>query len=160
MAGAEAVRSRASVLVIVDVLSFSTALDVAASRGAVVVPFAYGDKSAAQAAANHVGAALAQPRQAADGQLSLFGVRVARFAGDGRGANLMDMIEAEFLDDVRENPVNAELLLRLRSLDLRECHLTAGCLFQTIWNLLCGHVAQWGVKDYDVFYFDDTDTSW
>ena len=72
----------------------------------------------------------------------------------------MGMSEAEFLDGVRENPVNAELLLRLRSLRLRECHLTAGCLFQTVWNRLCGRVAQWGVKDYDIFYFDDADTSW
>ncbi len=71
MAGVEAVRARASVLVIVDVLSFSTAVDVAASRAAVIFPFAYGDKAAAQAAANRVGATLAQPRQPAGGQLSL-----------------------------------------------------------------------------------------
>ena len=70
------------------------------------------------------------------------------------------MTEAEFLDDVWQNPVNAELLLRLRSLGLRECHLTAGCLFQTVWNRLCGREPPWGVKDYDVFYFDDADTSW
>lgn len=56
------------------------------------------------------------------------------------------MTEAEFLHGVRENPVNAELLLRLRSLGLRECHLTAGCLFQTVWNRLCGREAPWGVR--------------
>ena len=71
MAGVEALRERASVLVIVDVLSFSTAVDVAASRGATVFPFPFGDTAAAQAAADRVGAALAQPRQAAGGQLSL-----------------------------------------------------------------------------------------
>ena len=71
MAGVEALRERASVLVIVDVLSFSSAVDVAASRGAIVFPFPYGDKAAAQAAADRVGAALAQPRQAAGGQFSL-----------------------------------------------------------------------------------------
>ena len=70
------------------------------------------------------------------------------------------LTDAEFLHRVRENSVNAELLLRLRSLDLPECHLTAGCLFQTVWNQLCGRDMQWGVKDYDVFYFDDADTSW
>ncbi len=71
MAGVEALRERVSVLVIVDVLSFSTAVDVAASRGATVFPFPYGDKAAAQAAADRVDAALAHPRQAAGGQLSL-----------------------------------------------------------------------------------------
>lgn len=70
------------------------------------------------------------------------------------------MTEAEFLHTVQENLVNAELLLRLRSLELPECHLTAGCLFQTVWNKLCGRDMRWGVRDYDVFYFDDTDASW
>ena len=95
------------------------------------------------------------------GVLYLLGVRVANSVRypmiKGQAAG---MTEAEFLDDVRENPVNAELLLRLRSLGLRECHLTAGCLFQTVWNRLCGRDTPWGVKDYDVFYFDDADTSW
>jgi len=38
--------------------------------------------------------------------------------------------------------------------------VTAGCLFQTAWNLKYGKDAAWGVKDYDVFYFDDDDLSW
>jgi len=82
IAGVETLRERVSVLVIVDVLSFSTAVDVAASRGAAVFPFSYGDKAAAQAAADRVGAVLAQPRQAAGGQLSLSPVSLlAVFAG-------------------------------------------------------------------------------
>lgn len=50
-------------IVIVDVLSFSTCVDVAVSRGASVIPFRYGDESAAQTEADRVGAVLAQPRQ-------------------------------------------------------------------------------------------------
>jgi 2-phosphosulfolactate phosphatase len=71
MAGIEALRERVSVIVIVDVLSFSTAVDVAVSRGAVVYPFPYGETTAAQVAADHVGAVLARPRRAAGGQFSL-----------------------------------------------------------------------------------------
>lgn len=57
------------------------------------------------------------------------------------------------------NPINLELATRLPALGLDQCLLTAGCLFQAVWN----HRAQWpvdrGVKDYDVFYFDP-DLSW
>jgi len=71
MVGVEVLRERVSVLIIVDVLSFSTAVDVAVSRGAVVYPSPYGDPDTAQVAADQVGAVLAQPRRAAGGQLSL-----------------------------------------------------------------------------------------
>ena len=70
------------------------------------------------------------------------------------------MNETEFLNGVNRNPINIELQGRLRSIRLRDCHLTAGCLFQTVWNGICGRPAHWGIKDYDVFYFDDADTSW
>jgi 2-phosphosulfolactate phosphatase len=69
--GIEALRDRVKVLVIVDVLSFSTAVDVAVSRGAKAYPFPYGNMAAAQAAADDVGAILARPRRAAGGQFSL-----------------------------------------------------------------------------------------
>lgn len=71
MAGVETLREQVSVLVIVDVLSFSTAVNVAVSQGAVIYPFPYGDLGAAQVAADQVGALLAKPRQAGGGQLSL-----------------------------------------------------------------------------------------
>jgi 2-phosphosulfolactate phosphatase len=57
-------------LVIVDVLSFSTAVDVAVSRGARVHPFPYGDEEAARAEAARVGARLAS-RKRSGLQLSL-----------------------------------------------------------------------------------------
>ena len=71
MAGVETLREQSAALVIVDVLSFSTAVTVAVSQGAVIYPFPYGDRDAAQAAADRVGAVLAQPRRAGGGQLSL-----------------------------------------------------------------------------------------
>ena len=70
------------------------------------------------------------------------------------------MTAADFLEAVRRNPVNTALLERLPALQLPQCHLVAGCLFQAVWNARSGREADWGVKDYDVFYFDDTDLSW
>ncbi|WP_224789115.1 nucleotidyltransferase family protein [Pseudomonas fluorescens] len=57
------------------------------------------------------------------------------------------------------NPVNAEISTRLPELGLNQCLLTAGCLFQAVWNQQSQLPPEWGVKDYDVFYFDE-DLSW
>ncbi|MBZ9781553.1 nucleotidyltransferase family protein [Pseudomonas sp. REP124] len=57
------------------------------------------------------------------------------------------------------NPINVQILSRLPSLHLNQCMLTAGCLFQAVWNHQANQPADWGIKDYDVFYFD-TDLSW
>jgi hypothetical protein len=70
------------------------------------------------------------------------------------------MTDLDFHAGVLSNPFNKELLGRLATMGLRECHLTAGCLFQTIWNQLSGRAPDWGIKDYDIFYFDDQDLSW
>jgi len=69
------------------------------------------------------------------------------------------MTEAEFRSAILDNSFNGELLRRLPDLGLGQCHLTAGCLYQTVWNQLSGHPPDWGIKDYDVFYFDE-DLSW
>lgn len=72
----------------------------------------------------------------------------------------MSLNEQQFIESVRRNPINAELLSRLRALQVPQGILTAGCLVQTIWNLKSGYDPQYGIKDYDVFYFDDSDLSW
>lgn len=66
----------------------------------------------------------------------------------------------EFIDAALTNRFNAKILERLPALDLPECHLVAGCLFQAIWNMIAGQPAGRNVHDYDVFYFDGSDLSW
>jgi 2-phosphosulfolactate phosphatase len=58
-------------LVVVDVLSFSTCVDIAVARGAVVHPFAHGDADAARRAAEALGAEPAGPRGSGAHRFSL-----------------------------------------------------------------------------------------
>ncbi|MFC7831031.1 nucleotidyltransferase family protein [Streptomyces sp. NPDC057375] len=58
------------------------------------------------------------------------------------------------------NEVLLEVLNRTAVLKLPGWYLTAGCLFQTVWNVATDRPPTSGIKDYDVFYFDDQDLSW
>ena len=61
---------------------------------------------------------------------------------------------------ITTNPVVATILERMPTLGLSDCWLTAGCLFQTVWNVLGGVDPQAGIRDYDLNYFDGADLSW
>jgi hypothetical protein len=58
------------------------------------------------------------------------------------------------------NTALLQILERTATLDLPRWYLTAGCLFQTVWNVVTDRPPTHGIKDYDVFCFDDTDLSW
>ncbi|MET7898839.1 nucleotidyltransferase family protein [Streptomyces mirabilis] len=58
------------------------------------------------------------------------------------------------------NDVLLEVLSRTAAMGLPGWYLTAGCLFQTVWNVVTDRSPTSGIKDYDVFYFDDSDLSW
>jgi 2-phosphosulfolactate phosphatase len=60
--GIASLRGRAGVFVIVDVLSFSTCVDIATGRGAQILPFPLGDHAAAEERAREVGALVATHR--------------------------------------------------------------------------------------------------
>ncbi|MBV8820926.1 MAG: 2-phosphosulfolactate phosphatase [Acidobacteriaceae bacterium] len=72
--GLHALRSVSDVLIVVDVLSFSTAVDIAVSRRAAVFPFRWRDAEAVAFAAKH-GAVLAEVRGKAGYTLSPASVR-------------------------------------------------------------------------------------
>jgi hypothetical protein len=58
------------------------------------------------------------------------------------------------------NEVLMEVIARAASLQLPNWYVTAGCLFQTVWNVTTGRPPTAGIKDYDIFYFDASDLSW
>lgn len=71
------------------------------------------------------------------------------------------MLDQDFLDLVRLNPVNAMILKKLPLLEefAPEVHLVAGALFGTVWNALSGRPPTENIKDYDLFYWHE-DTSY
>jgi hypothetical protein len=71
--------------------------------------------------------------------------------------NFMD--EGFLIEAVLRNRANRILLKRLPDLGLADVWLVSGSVFQTVWNALTGRAPDYGIKDYDIFYFD-ADTSW
>lgn len=68
--------------------------------------------------------------------------------------------EQVVLDAVLADPVCAAILERLPALGLADWWLTAGAVFQNVWNAIDGRAPGYGIKDYDVFYFGGSDLSW
>lgn len=69
-------------------------------------------------------------------------------------------LEARTIAAAAADPVCAAILDRMPHLGLSEWWLTAGAVFQNVWNAVKGHAPGYGIKDYDVFYFDASDLSW
>ena len=69
------------------------------------------------------------------------------------------MNQSEFLAAAFRNPVNAAISDELFRLALPDAWIVSGCLVQTVWNGLTHRAPDYGINDYDVFYFDP-DTSW
>jgi hypothetical protein len=53
-----------------------------------------------------------------------------------------------------------DVLSRSAELGLPEWYLAAGCVAQTVWNFRTGRPLDAGIRDYDLIYFNPSDTSW
>ena len=69
------------------------------------------------------------------------------------------IMQERFHADVLTNYNNRAILDRWDALALPDGWLVAGCLFQTVWNVQTGREPDADIKDYDIFYFDDSDLS-
>ncbi|WP_419907204.1 nucleotidyltransferase family protein [Hoeflea sp.] len=61
---------------------------------------------------------------------------------------------------VRGEPIVHDVLRAARDFGLPQWRIVAGVIYNTVWNVLTGRPSGHGVKDIDLFYFDDADLSW
>lgn len=61
---------------------------------------------------------------------------------------------------LQKNKIIQFILKRAPFLEMPNWYLGAGCIAQTVWNVLHGFDPKQGIKDYDLVYFDPIDTSY
>jgi hypothetical protein len=67
---------------------------------------------------------------------------------------------AEIEPLLRRNETLVTVLERARALDLPDWYVSAGAVYQTVWNGLTGRPPAAGIRDYDLSYHDASDLSW
>ena len=70
------------------------------------------------------------------------------------------MSEARLADILRASPRLMTVLETACALDLPDWMIFSGAVYQTAWNALTGRDADYGIKDYDLAYFDGSDLSY
>ncbi|MCS6622998.1 nucleotidyltransferase family protein [Roseibacterium beibuensis] len=60
---------------------------------------------------------------------------------------------------VRADPGLMHVLTTVRGLGLNDWRVFSGAVYQSVWNAVTGRPAGYGIRDYDLGYFDP-DTSW
>jgi hypothetical protein len=69
-------------------------------------------------------------------------------------------LERRLEEIVREAPALMQVLQRARDLDLPDWLIFSGAVYQRVLNRLTGRDADYGIKDYDLGYFDPADVSY
>ncbi len=72
----------------------------------------------------------------------------------------MSELEAELAAIVCADAGLMHVLTTVRALDLPDWRLVSGAVYQAVWNARTGRPAGYGVKDYDLAYFDASDLSY
>jgi uncharacterized protein len=72
----------------------------------------------------------------------------------------MSELEAELAAIVRADAGLMHVLTTVRALGLPDWRLVSGAVYQAVWNARTGRPAGYGVKDYDLAYFDGSDLSY
>jgi hypothetical protein len=65
-----------------------------------------------------------------------------------------DVLRTQLGEIVRASPTLMTVLRTLRELELPDMLVMSGAVYQTAWNALTGRPLDYGIKDYDVGYFD------
>lgn len=65
-----------------------------------------------------------------------------------------------FLDIVSADPLIDETLSRVRALGLPDWLVVSGALYNSVWNHLTAKPSGYGIRDVDLFYFDESDLSY
>jgi uncharacterized protein len=65
-----------------------------------------------------------------------------------------------FLAALNRNAALLRVLDLAAGMQLPGWYLFAGCLYQTVWNVVTGQPPDAGILDYDLGYYDSSDLSW
>jgi hypothetical protein len=71
----------------------------------------------------------------------------------------MDDVESRLIAIVRAQPELMQVLTTVRALNLPDWRVFSGAVYQAVWNHQTGRTVGYGIKDYDLGYFDP-DTSY
>jgi hypothetical protein len=73
---------------------------------------------------------------------------------------MSDALNLQLTDIVRADAGLMHVLRTVRTMDLPDWRLVSGAVYQAVWNARTGRPAGYGVKDYDLAYFDGSDLSY
>lgn len=76
------------------------------------------------------------------------------------GYNITIKEQIELLHSIlKENKILYNFMKQAENIGLHSYYIGAGCIAQTVWNYQLGNDLMYGISDFDLVYFDDSDLS-